>query len=55
MILACRDADQAKVAVDDIKTTTGNQAVEAMTCDLASLQSVREFVATFNQRKPCNI
>jgi NAD(P)-dependent dehydrogenase (short-subunit alcohol dehydrogenase family) len=46
VILACRDADRAQAAVDQLTadgTTTGR--VEAMSLDLASLASIRTFAA----------
>lgn len=44
VIVACRDELKGSVAVQNIKTLTGNYNVTLKLVDLSSLQSVREFV-----------
>mgnify|MGYP002629248192 CR=1 FL=1 len=41
VVLACRDRAKAQAAAEDIRASTGNQAVEVLDLDLASLASVR--------------
>ena len=41
VVLACRNRTKAEVAAADIKASTGNQSVEIVELDLASLASVR--------------
>ncbi|XP_065335005.1 retinol dehydrogenase 14-like [Cloeon dipterum] len=48
VILACRDLKGANSARFEIIESTKNQRVEVMKLDLASLQSVRDFVKEFN-------
>ncbi|XP_059223837.1 retinol dehydrogenase 13-like [Stomoxys calcitrans] len=49
--LACRDYQKCENARQDIMDITGNPHVYNRTLDLASLQSVREFAANFNQEE----
>jgi len=49
VILACRSAERAQTARDDIVKSTGNDDVIVMELDLASLSSVRQFVDQFNR------
>jgi len=49
VILACRDEGRSKAAVDDIKTSAPNSSVQFMKLDLASFQSVRDFVSSFSE------
>lgn len=51
MILACRNAQKAQSAVADIVNSTQNQNVEAMTLDLNSFESVRQFAIDFTARE----
>eukprot|EP01116_Phalansterium_solitarium_P014587 TRINITY_DN32312_c0_g1_i1.p1 TRINITY_DN32312_c0_g1~~TRINITY_DN32312_c0_g1_i1.p1 ORF type:complete len:332 (-),score=46.53 TRINITY_DN32312_c0_g1_i1:52-981(-) len=51
VIIAARSLERAQAAAEDITKITGNQKVEAMLLDLASLKSVREFAAAFLGRK----
>lgn len=48
IILACRDAKKAKIAVDSLIEKTGNQSISTLELDLASLDSVRNFVHQFS-------
>ncbi len=41
VFVACRSAEKARVAVDDIRRSSGNQRIEALELDLANLDSVR--------------
>jgi NAD(P)-dependent dehydrogenase (short-subunit alcohol dehydrogenase family) len=48
VILACRDEAKGKQAVEDVKTAAKvTRNVKFMKLDLASLQSVRDFVKAF--------
>jgi NAD(P)-dependent dehydrogenase (short-subunit alcohol dehydrogenase family) len=51
VVLACRNAERAAAAVRRIIDRTAGANVEAMTLDLASLDSVRDFVKTFAARR----
>jgi len=43
IVLGCRNTDRAEAAVTDIRTRSGNEAVESRPLDLADLASVRAF------------
>jgi NAD(P)-dependent dehydrogenase (short-subunit alcohol dehydrogenase family) len=47
VVFTSRDAARGGTALAEIKQRSGNDAVEVMTLDLASLASVREFAAAF--------
>jgi short-subunit dehydrogenase len=51
VFITARDMKKGAEVVADIKKTTGNNKIEAMELDLTSLQSVRNFVAKFQQRR----
>lgn len=56
VIITARDMDKGAQVVEDIRKTTGNNDVEAMECNLTSLQSVRTFASQFRARQlPINI
>lgn len=50
VILACRSAEKAAPAVEEIKKETGNQFVEFLELDLASLKSVADFASIFRAK-----
>ena len=50
IILACRSLEKADRAVRELQETSKSQQIEAMRLDLASLDSIRNFVAEFNRR-----
>ena len=50
VILACRNIHTAQSAVKQLVTETSNPHIEAMTLDLASLASVRQFTQAFAAR-----
>ena len=50
VVLACRDARRGQLARDEIVEATGNDRVEMMELDLASLASVCRFAETFGRR-----
>ena len=50
MILACRDLNRANTAADKIKIETNNENVEVEQLDLASLESIRNFVERFKSK-----
>ncbi|GBP54383.1 Retinol dehydrogenase 12 [Eumeta japonica] len=49
VIIASRNTEKSKVAVEDIIATTGNEKVEFKYLDLSSFESVRRFVDEFNR------
>jgi NAD(P)-dependent dehydrogenase (short-subunit alcohol dehydrogenase family) len=50
VIMACRDASKAGAAMDEIRRRVPGAELEAMSLDLASLTSVREFASAFAAR-----
>ena len=46
VIICCRSPERAQEAIKDIKNESGSQLVENVTCDLASLASVRKCAQT---------
>ena len=50
IILACRNREKAQQAIAKLKANGNSQQIEAMNLDLASLASIRAFVAEFNRR-----
>ncbi|MGK7955546.1 MAG: SDR family NAD(P)-dependent oxidoreductase [Crocosphaera sp.] len=50
LILACRDHQKGTKAVEKLKTSSNNNQIEAITLDLASLKSVRQFETEFAQK-----
>lgn len=51
MFITARDMRKGAEIVDDLKKSTGNNQIEVMELDLTSLQSVRNFVTKFRQRR----
>lgn len=51
IILACRNPDKAREAVEEIKSLTGNQNVVFRKLDLLSFKSVREFADRITQEE----
>lgn len=49
-ILMCRDRERGKIALRDIRTQSPNASAELMICDLASVQSIRAFLAKFTDK-----
>jgi NAD(P)-dependent dehydrogenase (short-subunit alcohol dehydrogenase family) len=47
VVIACRDANKGKAALDEVAAKTGANDVHVMQLDLASLGSVRAFAAAF--------
>jgi NAD(P)-dependent dehydrogenase (short-subunit alcohol dehydrogenase family) len=50
VVMVCRNTQAGETVRQEIVTQTGNMAVEVMKCDLASQQSIRQFVADFTAR-----
>ena len=50
IIIACRNETKAKQAVADIKSAAKNEAIHYLSCDLASLESVRKCAAAYRQQ-----
>jgi NAD(P)-dependent dehydrogenase (short-subunit alcohol dehydrogenase family) len=51
LIIASRNQQQATVVVETLRRETGNQHIEWMLLDLASLESVRSFARDFAERE----
>src|SRR6266851_4224273 len=51
IVIACRNQQQATQAVNTLQHETGNQHIEQMPLDLASMDSVRSFARDFAARK----
>jgi len=50
IIMACLDLNDAKPVYENIKQESGNERIEMMQVDLASLSSIRQFAAQFSQK-----
>jgi len=50
VIVACRDENKGKQAVQELKALTGNENIEFMPLNLASLASVRDFANEFKAK-----
>jgi NAD(P)-dependent dehydrogenase (short-subunit alcohol dehydrogenase family) len=48
LVLACRNSEKAKTAVNTLINKTANHNITALELDLASLESVRNFASTFS-------
>jgi len=47
VVIACRDVDRGKAALEEVAAKTGSSDLHVMRLDLASLESVRAFAAAF--------
>jgi NAD(P)-dependent dehydrogenase (short-subunit alcohol dehydrogenase family) len=50
VVITCRSEDKARPVIDEIKTETKNEAIEALALELADLASVREAARRFLER-----
>ena len=50
VVMVCRDRERGETAQREIRRQSGNNAVELMTCDLASQNSIRRFVEEFRRQ-----
>ena len=50
VVMVCRDRDKGEMARGAVVAATGNTAVDLLTADLASQQSIRQLAADFQQR-----
>jgi NAD(P)-dependent dehydrogenase (short-subunit alcohol dehydrogenase family) len=50
IVMACLDLNDARPVYEEIKHESGNENIELMQIDLASLSSVREFAKQFSQK-----
>jgi NAD(P)-dependent dehydrogenase (short-subunit alcohol dehydrogenase family) len=50
VILACRNVEQAQIACDEIRSSTGNNEIYVMKLDIASKESIFGFVNEFRNR-----
>lgn len=49
VVLACRSLERGRVALDEVKSTSGSDRVTLMLLDLASQASIRNFAAEFKR------
>jgi NAD(P)-dependent dehydrogenase (short-subunit alcohol dehydrogenase family) len=52
VVIACRDVDKGRAALDEVAAKTGSKDLHVMQLDLASLKSVRAFAAAFIAKFP---
>lgn len=52
VVLACRDLDKGRAALEGIKAKTGSADLHLLRLDLGSLKSVREFAKAFTDQFP---
>jgi NAD(P)-dependent dehydrogenase (short-subunit alcohol dehydrogenase family) len=52
VVMACRDAQRAAEAADEVRTADPAASLELLPLDLASLSSVRDFARAFGARHP---
>jgi len=50
VVIACRDLDKGKAALEEVAAKTGSKDLHVMQLDLASLASVRAFAAAFTAK-----
>ena len=50
LVLACRNSSKGETVVRSIRSKSGNGRIDVEHCDLASLDSVRNFVDDFKRR-----
>jgi NAD(P)-dependent dehydrogenase (short-subunit alcohol dehydrogenase family) len=50
VVMACRDEDRGRQTAREITRETGNENVDVLACDLASLQSVEACASAFTER-----
>jgi NAD(P)-dependent dehydrogenase (short-subunit alcohol dehydrogenase family) len=50
VVMVCRDRTRGEAAQSEIKTKSGNNAVDLLLADLSSQQSIRQLVENFKQR-----
>lgn len=48
--ILCRDREKGKSAIRDIKREIPDASIELMICDLASMQSIRQFIEKFKAK-----
>lgn len=49
--IACRDMKKGQLAVDEIRAKTGNNNIFMMKLDLASCESIRQFVSEYRKKE----
>src|SRR5688572_21828611 len=50
LVIVCRDRERGRVALEEIKSKSGNSSVELMICDLASQAQIRKLAEEFKQK-----
>ncbi|MBF0279780.1 MAG: SDR family oxidoreductase [SAR324 cluster bacterium] len=50
LVLACRNLAKGAAVCEEIKSTTGNERVEALPCDLSAFSSIRNFAEEFTKK-----
>jgi NAD(P)-dependent dehydrogenase (short-subunit alcohol dehydrogenase family) len=53
IVMACRDQDKAKKALEEIKTATGSSSLYQMHIDTSSMKSIDRFTREFTDRFTC--
>jgi NAD(P)-dependent dehydrogenase (short-subunit alcohol dehydrogenase family) len=53
VVMVCRDRQNGEKAQAEIQAATGNQEIDLMIADLASLRSVRLLAGQYRERYPC--
>ncbi|HEX8185779.1 MAG TPA: SDR family oxidoreductase [Blastocatellia bacterium] len=49
VVMVCRNRERGKLALDDIRSASGNENIELMLCDLSSQRSIREFASEYEK------
>ena len=50
VVMACRNQERGRAALEEIKQRSGNENVELQLVDLSSMQQVRDFVGNFSRK-----
>ncbi len=50
IVMLCRNSERGEEALKAVRTSSGNNSVELMLCDLGSLKSVRDFCSEFKSK-----
>jgi NAD(P)-dependent dehydrogenase (short-subunit alcohol dehydrogenase family) len=50
VVMVCRDPERGRAALESIKARSGNQSIELMICDFASLAQIRKLAEEFKQK-----
>lgn len=50
VVMVCRNKEKGKIALEEIKKITGNNTIDLMICDFASIKSIRNFAEDYKQK-----